>query len=402
MRLRNLRMIWASAISTSSELESSIEECVNSIKSKLGSAPVDLAIIFVSPHFSEKYSELPALISQRLPFVHLIGCSGGGIVGGGKEIEHAPALSITAAILPGVRVETFYKRQASMPKLDTSPKVWEEWIGIKKTLNPQFVILADPQTLHADHLLMGMDYAYPQSVKIGGLASGSGVGGTNVLFLDQTIYYEGVCGVAFSGNIILDTIVAQGCRPIGEPFQVTKCDQNLLIEVNHRPVISYLRDLIETLSPEDQLRLQQSLFIGIVMDPLKPSLSQGDFLIRNIMGLDAKKETLVLGAMLREGQTLQFHLRDSKASEEDLENVISKYIVGGPPEKLKGALLFSCLGRGAHLYGKPDHDTHIFQKNLGSIPIGGFFCSGEIGPIGSTTYLHGYTSSFALFRTPTP
>src|ERR1700675_4010676 len=128
-------MKWASAISTSSELEYSIEECVESIKNQLGSDPVDLAIIFISPHFSDRYPELPSLILDKLPSPHLIGCSGGGIIGGGKEIEHAPALSITAASLPGVRVETFYKTQASMPKLDTTPKVWEEWIGIKKELN---------------------------------------------------------------------------------------------------------------------------------------------------------------------------------------------------------------------------------------------------------------------------
>lgn len=395
-------MKWASAISSSSNLEYSIKECVESIKTQLGSAPVDFTIIFISPHFSERYPDLPGLILERLPSPHLIGCSGGGIIGGGKEIEHAPALSITAASLPGVRVETFYKTQASMPKLDTTPKVWEEWIGIKKELNPQFVILADPQTLQADHLLMGMDYAYPQSVKIGGLVSGAGVGGTNVLFLNKNVYQEGVCGTAFSGNIILDTIVAQGCRPIGEVFQVTKCDRNLLIEVNHRPVVGYLRDLNNTLSPEDQQLLQRSLFIGIVMDPLKTHFSQGDFLIRNIMGLDAKKETLVVGAFLREGQTLQFHLRDSKTSAEDLEDLISNYIERGHPEKLKGALLFSCLGRGEHLYGKPDHDTQVFQENLGSIPVGGFFCNGEIGPVGSTTFLHGYTSSFGLFRTLTP
>src|ERR1700693_488277 len=383
-------MKWASAISISSNLEYSIEECVESIKSQLGSAPVDFAIIFISPHFSDRYSDLPGLILEGLPSSHLIGCSGGGIIGGRKEIEHAPALSITAPSLPGVRVEMFYKTQASMPKLDTTPKVWEEWIGVKKELNPQFVILADPQTLHADHLLMGMDYAYPQSVKIGGLVSGYGVGGTNVLFLNKNVYHEGVCGTAFSGNIILDTIVAQGCRPIGEVFQVTKCDRNMLIEVNHRPVVDYLRDLNNTLSPEDQQLLQRSLFIGIVMDPLKTSFSQGDFLIRNIMGLDAKKETLVVGALLREGQTLQFHLRDSETSADDLEDLISNYIAKGHPEKLKGALLFSCLGRGEHLYGISDHDTKLFQQNLGSIPVGGFFCNGEIGPVGSTTFLHGY------------
>jgi small ligand-binding sensory domain FIST len=94
---------------------------------------------------------------------------------------------------------------------------------------------------------------------------------------------------------------------------------------------------------------------------------------------------------------VQFHLRDAATSAHDLEAVLARY-QEGPPRRPAGSLLFSCLGRGEHLYGRPDHDTAAFQRRLGPVPLGGFFCNGEIGPVHGSTFLHGYTSAFGLFR----
>src|SRR5262249_49623864 len=91
-------------------------------------------------------------------------------------------------------------------------------------------------------------------------------------------------------------------------------------------------------------------------------------------------------------------LRDKETSADDLNQVLNTYLSRAGHDHVTGALLFSCLGRGEYLYGKASHDTLSFQKKLGTIPIAGFFCNGEIGPVGGTTYLHGYTSCFALFR----
>ena len=103
-----------------------------------------------------------------------------------------------------------------------------------------------------------------------------------------------------------------------------------------------------------------------------------------------------MGALLRRGQTVQFHLRDAHTSEEDLRHLLHQY--SPLRDKAKGALLFSCLGRGQFLYGRPDHDSRLFHGNVGPVPLGGFFCNGEIGPVAGTTYLHGYTSCFGVFR----
>jgi len=179
---------------------------------------------------------------------------------------------------------------------------------------------------------------------------------------------------------------------------ITKCKENLLQELDGKPPLEILKEIHETLSDSDKKLIQSSLFLGIEMDPMKDNPKQGDFLIRNLMGVDRESGAVAIGALLRNGQLVQFHLRDKKMSAEDLDVMLTRYLNKGNAENAKGALLFSCLGRGQYLYGKANHDTDMFHGKLGKIPLGGFFCNGEIGPVGNTTFLHGYTSSFGIFR----
>jgi small ligand-binding sensory domain FIST len=222
--------------------------------------------------------------------------------------------------------------------------------------------------------------------------------GENALYLDDKIHRSGLVGMALSGNIGMDTIVAQGCRPIGEPVKISKCNGTLLTEMDGQPSLDLLQKVYEELDGNDQRLVQTSLFLGIEMDPLKDNPQQGDFLIRNIMGTDRESGEIQVGAMLREGQLVQFHLRDKDMSSEDLRLVLNHYKAKEHSKNAAGALLFSCLGRGQYLYGKPNHDSDMFRDQLGDIPLGGFFCNGEIGPVGKTTFLHGYTSSFGIFH----
>ena len=285
-----------------------------------------------------------------------------------------------------------------LPDQDTGPGVWREWLKIPQTDPLHFIFLADPFSFRGEEFLAGIDFAYPTSKKVGGLASGSNSQGGNVLYLDQAIHNQGLVGVALSGNIELDTIVAQGCRPIGKPLKITKCHESLLKELEGSPPLEVLQEINETLNDYDRGLIRTSLFLGIEMDPLKDEPKQGDFLIRNLMGVERESGALAIGALLREGQLVQFHLRDKVMSAEDLDLMLTRYNQGGRADDACGALLFSCLGRGQYLYGKPNHDTDMFRNRLGEIPLGGFFCNGEIGPVGQTTFLHGYTSSFGIFR----
>ncbi|GJL79148.1 MAG: hypothetical protein NPINA01_21370 [Nitrospinaceae bacterium] len=391
-------MKWASAISTQDTIEACIEEATQSIKKQLSGKLADLTIVFVSPHFAGDYQKIPLIIRERMEPGLFFGCSGGGIIGAGKEVEQQPAFSITAAHLPGVKVQPVQTDTLELPDQDTGPGVWRDWLGVSAESHPHFIFLADPFSFRGEEFLAGLDFAYPNSKKVGGLASGAQTQGGNALYLGNEIYSEGLVGVALSGNIELDTIVAQGCRPIGQPLKITQCQQNMLQKLDNAPPMEVLQEINETLNENDRNLMKTSLFLGIEMDPLKDDPQRGDFLIRNLMGVDHQSGALAIGAMLREGQLVQFHLRDKVMSAEDLDVMLNRYHSGGKADDACGALLFSCLGRGQYLYGKPNHDTDMFRDKMGEIPLGGFFCNGEIGPVGNTTFLHGYTSSFGIFR----
>ena len=391
-------MKWASHISAQETIEACVEEAVAAVAQQLAGRDADLTLIFVSPHFRTEYRAIPKLLKDRMPVGLLLGCSGGGIIGGGKEIEQSPAFSLTAAHLPGVDLQAIYSDTLNLPDPDTAPSVWREWLGVDAEKEPQFILLADPFSFRSEEFLAGMDFAYPRASKVGGLASGAQAQGGNAMYLGDKIYNEGLVGVALSGNVQIDTIVAQGCRPIGKPMSITKCDQNRLLAVEGKPPLQVLEEMVDTLNEYDRTLLRTSLFLGIEMDPMKDDPGRGDFLIRNLMGVDRETGSLTVGTLLREGQLVQFHLRDKVMSAEDLKVMLSRYQSSDGWRNAKGALLFSCLGRGEYLYGQPNHDSDMFKTKMGDIPLGGFFCNGEIGPVGKTTFLHGYTSSFGIFR----
>ena len=208
--------------------------------------------------------------------------------------------------------------------------------------------------------------------------------------------------MALWGDVTIDPVVSQGCRPIGKIFQVTECERNLILGLEGKPPLTLLQDTVGDLSQSDRELAQHSLFIGVVMNEFKMNPSQGDFLIRNIIGVDPRSGAIAVGDRMRPGQRIQLHLRDGKASAEDLEEAMINYTnqlrLEAPNVSPIAALMFSCMGRGERLYGKPNFDSEALHKHLGLIPLSGFFCSGEIGPVSGTTFLHGYTSVFGIVR----
>jgi len=391
-------MKWASALSEQTPLASAVEECAGSIRRQLGDLTPHLAVVFVSFHHEAEFERVPALVREKLNSPLVLGCSGGGIIGNGKEVEQQPAVSVTAAVLPDVTLTPFHVEGDGLPDLDAGPQAWEESVKVSRSVDPQFVILADPYSFPAQNLILGLDFAFDGSAKIGGLASGAQQHGQNALFLGDQAFRSGAVGVALYGNIAVDTVVAQGCRPVGVPMRITQSRRNLLVELDGKPPMEILRDLFQRLDERDRGLMRHSLFLGVVMDELIDQPRQGDFLIRNVMGMDERTGVLAIGEMLKEGQLVQFHLRDAQTSAEDLTAVLERYAGENRENQVQGALLFSCLGRGKYLYGRPDHDSQVFQEKLGQVPLGGFFCNGEIGPVSGTTFLHGYTSSFGIFR----
>ena len=408
------QMQWVNALSTRPSLESALKEVVEQASRSLN-GPADLGLIFISSAFASEYSRLMPLLAELLPVPALIGCGGGGVIGTNRsgfteEVEGSPAVSLSLARLPGVNVRTFHVGAEQLPDLDSPPDTWVDLLGVPAEEEPQFIILADPFSAKINDLLQGLDYAYPGAPKVGGLAGGDGSRGA-ALFSNYRLYREGTVGVALSGNIVLETIVAQGCRPIGRPYRVTEGERNILLKLEEqtddsgsvgavRSPLESLRELVQTLSEADRELAQHSLFVGLVSDEFKVLLEPGDFLIRNLLGVDPKVGAIAIGDRVRPGQRIQFHLRDARTSAEDLEMLLERYQRAAEDRgnSSAGALMFSCLGRGEGLYGQSNFDSQLFGRYLKNIPLSGFFCNGEIGPVGGSTFLHGYTSVFGICR----
>ena len=410
---------WTNALSTRPSLEAAVAEVIDAVQRSLSGNP-DLGIFFISSAYTSEYSRLVPLLLEKLPLPILLGCGGGGIIGMNadrpEEVEATPALSLSVACLPEVEVTPFYLNSDELPDLDSPPQGWVDLIGVPPEKQPHFILLADPFFARINDLLEGLDFAYPGSVKIGGLASAGTMGVPSGLFCHapnyfrQSFYHEGAVGIALSGNINLETIVAQGCRPIGKPYRISKGERNIILELTEasekvtevadfRPPLEFLQNLIQNLSEKDRTLAQNSLFVGIARDEFKLELGQGDFLIRNLLGVDPRIGAMAIGDRVRPGQRIQFHLRDAQTSAEDLQLLLKAYQQekGGNANAV-GALMFSCLGRGENLYNRPNFDSELFCGYLNNIPLGGFFCNGEIGPVGGRTFVHGYTSAFAIIR----
>ena len=392
-------MQWTSTISINEELKTAVDEAAAGVIDGLGAEPPDLVVAFVSSQYEGAVEAVPALVRSALGGGMLIGCTAGGVIGGGNEVEQGPAVSLTAARLPDVDIAPFFLDPAELPSPDDARDRWEEAIGIQAVSDPHFLLLPDPFSFDAASFLGGLDRAFPAASKVGGLASGGRRPGDCSLFLGGRGYRSGLAGIALSGNIDVDTVVAQGCRPIGEPMFVTGCRDNLLLELDRQSPIEVLRGLFSRLSERDREIFRHSLFLGIVMNEGRQTYEHGDFLIRNLVGIEEEAGGVTIGAGLREGMVVQFHLRDGETSARDIHAVLAGYASERSERTpVDGSLMFSCVGRGTGLYGCADHDSEMFRRHLGDVPLGGFFCNGEIGPVGGKTFLHGYTSSFGLFR----
>ncbi|MGH9363065.1 MAG: FIST signal transduction protein, partial [Thermoanaerobaculia bacterium] len=201
-----------------------------------------------------------------------------------------------------------------------------------------------------------------------------------------------------SGPIRVRPVVSQGCRPFGKHLVITRAEGNVIFDLGGRPALERLQEEIGGLTPREKELLKHGLHLGRAIDPTRSAFSRGDFLIRNVVGIDPAQGAVAITDHVRAGQTVQFHLRDAETASEDLDHLLQEAHRSG--SKPRGALLFSCNGRGRYLFSRPDHDAGAVRRELGQIPLAGFFAAGELGPVGGRNFLHGFTASLALFEEP--
>lgn len=389
-------MRFASAIATHPDPQEALHSALEQVTKALGTQKVDVAFLFVSTLYAANWQPLLHQIRKELGDPLLLGCTAGGVLGVDLEIEGTLALSLVAAQLPQVTLHPF---QVSPDDLvESRPKsFWVEKIGVDPSEEPVGVLIPEPFSCDCMRLVAEMGTAYPKIPLVGGLASGAQTASEVALFLNEEVIKHGAVGVLMTGNVALQTIVSQGCRPIGRPYIVTKAQGHTILELAGMPATDALQTLFQSLSPADQHLVQRALLLGVVMNEYKPTFGRGDFLIRSLMGMDPSSGALAVGDHIQVGQTVQFQVRDANSAREDLQNLLEEQRAQLAHAPSAGALLFNCLGRGQALYGEPHYDIRTIRSAVGNLPIGGFFCNGEIGPIAGRNYIHGFTSSLGLF-----
>jgi small ligand-binding sensory domain FIST len=352
-------------------------------------ASCDLALIFAgAPHLGHAKSILSE-VHRRLEPASLIGCGAGGVVGGGREIEQGPGAVVWALSAPGARIATHHFEAEPADEgmvLSGVPEAAE--------LGEALIVLADPYTFSAEALLGHLNQSRPGLPVLGGLASAA-AGGSAALFRDGALLHSGAVASSLTG-VPLIPCVSQGATPVGPEMTITAARGNLVTELASRPAIERLREAIGDLEPDEQRLAAEGLMLGLVIDENQPDYERGDFLVRPIIGADPDAGSLAIGERVRVGQTVRMHVRDGAIADQDLRDALRAGSQAAGGEGAAGALLFTCNGRGTHMFAVPDHDASALEDALGA-PAGGFFCAGEIGPVGGRNFLHGFTATIALF-----
>ena len=299
-------------------------------------------------------------------------------------------------MLPGASIEPFhvqFSQTADGIVAAGFPTVLTE----EKTDLRTIFVMGEPFSAAPNSIIDRFADELPGVPIIGGMASGGVSPGTNCLFLNSEQIPNGAIGAVIRGGPRIRSVVSQGCRPIGNHYVLTKAEQNILYELGGISAMQRLHELFPTLTGRDQRLIQSGLQLGIVMNEYQDTFARGDFLISNVIGTGSDDESIVIAGQVRVGQTVQFHVRDAEAADEDLVQLLQQAQIANPIHP-QAALLFSCNGRGTRLFPQPNHDAKTVQKHAGPIPLAGFFAQGEFGPIGRKNFIHGFTASVALFE----
>ncbi|KKL82782.1 hypothetical protein LCGC14_1981320 [marine sediment metagenome] len=388
-------MTTGAAVARHPDWRDALADLIGQIPLLAGEDDVHLALLFASSEYREEFPDLVARARQLTGARLLVGCSGHGVIGAGKEVEGEPALALLAFSLPEAELTAVHLTQEELESCRT-PQDWHRLTAVAPEGTSAWLLFADPFTMDAEALLDGLSAGYPGTPLVGGLASGDPrLRGTH-LFLNGEVYDRGAVALALGGPYTVRTIVSQGAAPIGETWTITGAQGHIIETIAQRPAYQVLVDTLRALPPAMQRRAQGNLLVGLAMDEHRGEFRRGDFLIRNLMGVDQESGALTVGALPRVGQTIQFQLRDPDAADEDLRELLERARTELGARRPVGALLCSCNGRGVGLFGTPDHDARTLADLLGPIPVAGFFCNGEIGPVGEQNFLHGFTASIAL------
>lgn len=384
---------FAAAISEETDTLAAVRSVADQALNQLGVEP-NLAVVFFSASHIAQADEAIEHLAERLNGAALLGCGAESIAGNDREVELESAVTLWLASLPD---STITPARLEFARTNDGGSVvgWPDSLIGDWPEGATLLALGDPFSFPMDFFLEQLNSERPNFPVIGGMASSAQQPGGNRLVMGNRSYTDGAVGVWIHGGVRIRSVVSQGCRPIGEPFVVTKAEQNVIQELGGLPAYQRLEEVYSTLATSEQRMMQQGLHVGRVVSEYLETFGQGDFLIRNVIGVDHDAGEIAVGDFIRVGQTVQFHIRDAGTADAELKQLLAAASQEGSAE---AALLFTCNGRGTRLFKEPHHDVAAIASACGSVPISGFFAAGEVGPIGGQNFLHGFTASIALFQ----
>jgi len=372
--------------------ESKVAAAAEEALAECGGQP-SCGFLFLSPGWLPQIREVLDVVRLHGRVPLLLGSVGAGLIGAGREVESGAGMSLLLVRLAETKLSTI-RISAEQIEESTGPAYWQMETGLGPEDVDSWIVLANPFAPGLENWLAEWNVAFPSAPCIGGLSSGISGSGENALLLDGELIDAAVLALAIKGKRIR-TIVSQGCKPVGEPFTITQAEENLVYALGSRPAYQVLSETFNGLSDDEKERARGNIFAGLAASEYVADLKRGDFLVRNLLGADPQTGAVAIGARARTGQTLQYQLRDRITAHADLVELAKvKSLEGCKPF---ASLLFSCNGRGQRFFGTTNHDAATLSEIFGPVPSAGFFCNGEIGPIGRASFLHGYTASVALF-----
>jgi small ligand-binding sensory domain FIST len=359
------------------DAEGLIAACVE----HLGPIPegTNLGFVYLTDAVAGEAAAMVETLRRETGVPHWAGTVGMGVSAPGREYYDRPALSVMLTRLPQ---DAF--RMVSTPL--RTREASGEAAPLGQTDDPAYfgVLHGDPSNPALPAMIHGLAAELPEVFFVGGLTSSQG---DHVQIVDGAVS-GGLCGVLFTPEIPVVTGHTQGCTPISSHHVVTACQHNIIIELDGRPALHVFQEDIGEVLAKDLKRVAGYIFAGLPV----PGSDTGDYLVRNLIGIDPNNGLLAIGEQLSTGDEIMFCRRDGNSARDDMRRMLEdiRRRLSAPP---RGALYYSCVGRGRHQFGENSEELKLIQETLGDIPLTGFFANGEI----FHSRLYGYTGVLSVF-----
>jgi small ligand-binding sensory domain FIST len=352
-------------------------------------------VIFFTADHAGQSSELVATLARAIGTDCVAGASGAGVLTGAGEIEgdHGVAVMVFAT-------EQFFARPFLFEPLRGNEANLGETFGgfLAKAQDEKSLMLLFPDTYNgnAQSLLQAIQARAGFHPIAGAGASENGAAGATYQLCGDKLATNALAGMYISGALDTHIDITQGCQPITQPMTITKAENNLIHEIDHRPALEVFAKLLKGPLAEDLRRALTVLFVGLPADRGENSVAAGKYLVRNIIGLDPDKGIVAVADQVSEGQSMIFALRDGQRARDDLQEMLQRQLARLNGKQPALGFYFNCCARGSSLYGIPGIDAAYIKQVLGDFPLIGMFGGYELAPLWRTNHLFAYTGVLVL------